>query len=312
MNLSVEYRDSMNKYNQLTFNINKVAFVKHLAFAGQDFAPKLQKLLRTLGMLLHYGYYLESSAMNNDYFSTPPIFLSDPTEKAQFSNLAGKAIADYLSKMISKSILTMNYEAALRILNIPIQGQRPDLIAFSRNYTYAIEAKGYTNGHGDMSLHKLQAMSAHKRIHVDFAIACVSYNIYNKIKCNYYDPSYDMISSSSESFREDDLFRNISRQYYKGLSTFLVPEYFKISDVKYSGEEFYEIELFSKYLNNGRFIPRWLYQVQDLYNPRLLITKKVEKFAKDGITRELPVFESIQEGTLYIDADRVGLRLERA
>jgi hypothetical protein len=79
--------------------------------------------------------------------------LSDPTEKGQFSNLVGKAIADFLSKRIDHSLFTVNYEAAMRLKDISLsisgkQIRRPDLPAFVPNATFAIEAKGFSGGVG--------------------------------------------------------------------------------------------------------------------------------------------------------------------
>ena len=98
MNLSVEYKDTAGTITNQTHNLTRIAFTKHLAIAGQGFAPRPQKLIRTLSMFFHYSYYVQRQAFNSNRFSEPPMQLSDPTEKGQFSNLAGKAIADYLSK----------------------------------------------------------------------------------------------------------------------------------------------------------------------------------------------------------------------
>ncbi len=57
-------------------------------------------------MFLVYDDFLRG--FNNNRFSEPPI--CDPTEQGQFSGLAGKAIADFLSKKIDGSIFTIAYE----------------------------------------------------------------------------------------------------------------------------------------------------------------------------------------------------------
>ena len=99
---------------------------------------------------------------NRDRFSEPPIGLSDPTDKGQFSNLAGKTIADFLSKRINRSLYTVIYEAAMRLRSMPLsmggkQVRRPDLLAFAPNATFAIEAKGFSRGYGSMIDHKDQS-----------------------------------------------------------------------------------------------------------------------------------------------------------
>ncbi len=178
MNLPVDYIDNNGTNHNLNFTISRLAFVKHFAIAGQGYAPRLSKLFRAIGMAFHYSYYLQSHSFYNNHFSQPPDSLSDPTEKGQFSNLVGKAIADFLSKRISNSMLTVNYEAEMRLRHIPVVGPRPDLLAYSPTSTFAIEAKGYTAGPGNMTRHKLQARSGNHLIPVNFSIASVSSNIF--------------------------------------------------------------------------------------------------------------------------------------
>jgi len=107
MSISVEYKDTSGIISQQTYNLTRLAFAKHLAIAGQGFAPRLYKLLKTIGVFFHYGYYLQRQSFYNSRFSQPPTALSDPTEKGQFSNLAGKAIADFLSKKLTTVFLQL-------------------------------------------------------------------------------------------------------------------------------------------------------------------------------------------------------------
>ena len=107
MNISVEYRDTTGIISNRTYSLTRLAFAKHLAIAGQEYAPRPQKLLRTIGMFFHYSYYLQREAFYNNRFSQPPTALSDPTEKGQFSNLAGKAVADFLSKKLTAVFLQL-------------------------------------------------------------------------------------------------------------------------------------------------------------------------------------------------------------
>lgn len=128
MNIDVEYVDQAGTIHNQTHRLTRLAFAKHLAIAGQGYAPKPQKLIRTVAMFLHYSSYMHRQGFRDDRFSEPPIQLSDPTEKGQFSNLAGKAIADFLSKRIDNSIYTVNYEAAMRMRKMPLfRVRRPDL-----------------------------------------------------------------------------------------------------------------------------------------------------------------------------------------
>lgn len=160
MNISVEHIDTTGTTHNRSFQITKLAFAKHMAIAGQGYAPRPQKLFRTIGMFFHYGHYTERQAFNSNRFSEPLAALSDPTEKGQFSNLTGKAIADFLSKRIDNSLFTVNYEAAMRLQGHLLTGSRPDLIAYSPTRMFALEAKGRCrNSPGSMARHKTQSWS---------------------------------------------------------------------------------------------------------------------------------------------------------
>jgi hypothetical protein len=230
MNITVEYKDTAGTITNQTHRLTRLAFAKHFGIAGQGYAPRPQKLIRTIAMFFHYSYYLQRQAFNNDRFSEPPLQLSDPTEKGQFSNLAGKAIADFLSKRIGQSILTVNYEAAMRTHNPPIpitvngrQVRRPDLLAFTEDSStrFAIEAKGFSkNSSGNMNTHKNQSRTG--GIRVNYTIASVAYDLYGQVKCKYHDPNNDNIPY------DNNLLKELSKDYYGGLSEFLNEKFFNM------------------------------------------------------------------------------------
>jgi hypothetical protein len=309
MNIPVDYIDALGVNHSLNFNINRIAFAKHLAIAGQGFAPKPSKLFRTLGMALHYSNYIQRNSFYNNHFSQPPTGLSDPTEKGQFSNLAGKAIADYLSKRINNSLLTVNYEAEMRLRGIPLIGQRPDLLAYTSTTTrFAIEAKGYSGGAGNMANHKNQAQSGNFIIPVNFSIASVSYNIYNSIKCNYHDPLNENIVI------DNDEFKNSSKLYYSGFAEFLDEKYFEINELSFGEEKFYEVGLSYRQLekmfkNNFSFSRFMFHEIFDIHRPRLIIPKNIIEYSESGITNKIEPFKYIQEKGIYIDNDRIGLKI---
>ncbi|MCV4626466.1 hypothetical protein OFC18_30785, partial [Escherichia coli] len=86
-------------------------------------------------------------------------------------------------KELTEVFLTLNYEA---VAPRPIRGQRPDLVAFSQNAVFTLEAKGrQQNNPGNMAGHKIQASSGNYPR--NFSVACVSYNLYNNVMCNYHD-----------------------------------------------------------------------------------------------------------------------------
>jgi hypothetical protein len=318
MNIQVEYKDTTGTITNQTHRLTRLAFAKHLAIAGQGYAPKPQKLIRTLAMFFHYSSYIQRQAFNNDRFSEPPSQLSDPTEKGQFSNLAGKAIADFLSKRIDQSIYTVNYEAAMRIHNPPIplfangrQVRRPDLLAYTTNSRFAVEAKGFSGGFGNMNNHKTQSQTG--GIQVNFTVASVSYDLYNQVKCKYHDPFNDNVPYDNE------LLIKLTKEYYSGLSEFLNEKYFNYSVIEIQGEKFYEVELsyrpFEKlFPDEFPFRHFWHFEILEHYRPRLILPFSIRDYAANGITNEIKpfIFEtSEQEYNTYIDNDRIGLRIRR-
>jgi hypothetical protein len=310
MNIAVEYIDTAGATSKLNYRLTRLAFIRHLAIAGQGYAPRPQKLMRTLGMLLHYSYYLHRTAFYNNRFSEPPISISDPTEKGQFSNVAGKAIADFLSKRINQSLYTVNYEAEMRLRKMPIRGSRPDLIAYNRTAKFALEAKGYSGGAGDMADHKLQSRQGN--IPVNFSVACVSYDLFGSVKANYHDPYNDDVPYDNATLSQ------LTKAYYRGLSGFLNENYFSFREVSYQNESFYEVDLFypgfeKMFDREPPFFPMWHHEILHYYRPRLILPINTRILSETGITNETAPFffdtGSNSETRIYIDNDRVGLRI---
>lgn len=311
MNIQVDHIDTNGNQHNKNFHLTRTAFAKHMAIAGQRYSPKLSKFFKTLGMFLHYSAYIQKNAFNNNRFSEPPIELSDPTEKNQFSNLAGKALADFLSKKIDKSLYTVNYEAAMRILGHKIKGQRPDLIAFSQNSVFALEAKGRSQGNsGNMNNHKNQSKTG--SIPINFSVACVSYNLYNQVKCNYHDPYNDNIPYDNTTLSAT------SRIYYSGLFEFLNEKFFEINNIEIQGESFIEINLSYRAIEKifkdeiPQFPPFHYFELFDFYRPSLILPNDIRRFSQEGITNEIKPFnyQLSEKDNLYIDNDRVGLRIK--
>lgn len=228
--------------------------------------------------VLHYSYYMQRQAFNSDKFSKPPHALSDPTEKGQFSNLAGKAIADFLSKKIDNSLYTVNYEAAMRLQGHWLTGKRPDLIAYYPNSVFALEAKGrHQNNPGNMAIHKLQAQAG--PINVNFSVACVSFNLFNQVTCNYHDPFNDNIQYDNVSLAA------LTRNYYKGLLEFLNQKFFEYREFEFQGERFYEIELFNRsfekiFPDEFLFTPFRHFEIIDFLDQDLFCLLKLETMRK--------------------------------
>lgn len=310
MNLTVEYKDTSGTITYQTHYLSRIAFAKHLAIAGQGYAPRLQKLVRILSMFFHYNFYMQRNAFNSDSFSEPPKELSDPTEKGQFSNLAGKAIADFLSKRIDQSIFTVNYEAAMRLRNMPLNVGRPDLLAYKQNSMFALEAKGYSGGHGNMTTHKAQSQTG--GIPVNYSVACVSYNLYKGVQCKYHDPYSENVPYDNE------LLKNLTQQYYGGLSEFLNENYFKYREIEVQNEKFYEVELsyrpFEKMFSDELPFRHFChFEIFEYYSPRIILPIAIRDYAENGITNDIKPFifekSNEQERNLYIDNDRIGLQI---
>ena len=303
MKIPVDYIDTNGNQHDLTFRMSRLAFVKHLAMVGQRYLPKPHKLMRTVGMFYHYSHYMQLSEFYNNRFSEPPKQLSDPTEKGQFSTLAGKAIADYLSKRIDQSLFTVNYEAALRLNNMKVNVRRPDLIAYTQNSQFAIECKGYSKGSGNMTNHKTQSKTG--GIPVNYTIACVSHNLYKEVKCKYHDPFNESVEYDNVSLQA------LTRNYYHGLLEFINQEYFEYHEIELQGEKFYEVELPFQNFDN-------LFTDMFPFRVNLILPSKIRTFAEKGLTNNIKPFIydtkrlNIKEWSkIYIDNDRVGLRLEK-
>lgn len=310
MKLPVEYVDNTGKIHQQNYNMSRAAFIKHMAVAGQRYRITPSKFIRMVGMFMLYSGYIRLNAFNNNRFSTPPIELSDPTETGQFSNLAGKAIADFLSKRIDRSLYTVNYEAALRIKGKPISGERPDLIAYTKTKVFSIEAKGRSaNSPGDMIEYKEQSKSG--TISVDFSVACISYNLFNNIRCKYHDPVVEGVPFDS------DALVNLTRDYYGGLAEFMDSKWFLPERIRLGGRDYYRIRF------RPRAIRQWLEEsplaVYILYTrlgysaPQLILPLDIERLAETGLDdeqRRREVDASISE-QYYIDNDRIGIMWEK-
>ncbi len=316
MKLNVEIKDSNGGINR-TYELSKPAFVKHSALSGCYFLLNEQEffkcIFRCIGIFFYYGYYLQKKTFDNVSFSNPKDYIYDPTEKSHFSNLAGKAIADFLSKRIDKSIFTVNYEAAMKVMGLSMKKEkRPDLLAFSKNNMFAIEAKGYSAGSitkEDMEVYVKQSQSS--KISVDFCVASVSYHLYKEIKCKYHkNPSSDKNSNNGE---RQHILKELSKSYYSEFLK-LVKEH-KL--YKIGKEEFYKIDLSYEYFE--RYFSELplkicLREILNFCKPKLIIPKDIEKYAEKGLTDDVAPFEfesndNTNNGNIYIDNDRIGIEL---
>lgn len=307
MKLEVEHLDRQQIIHQRNILMNRLAFAKHFAIAGQHYEPHISKVLRTLGVFLMYSNYLNrDSFCNKNRFSEPPIEFSDPTIKAQFSNLAGRAIADFLSKRIDGCCYTVNYEAEMRIKKLKIKGPRADLIGFTSNQEkISIEAKGFCKSSisaTEMATYKQQ--SGEGGLMFNYSIACVSYNLYNKVQCKYHDPEGVNIKFDNE------LFRNLTKNYYAGLYSFIYPN---VRTKEFGSEEFFIVNLghlfdYYKILFRNEYLLRFR---EYLSQYALIFPSNIEALADRGLNEPFsPFLLNADEENWYIDNDRVGIMKE--
>jgi hypothetical protein len=185
------------------------------------------------------------------------------------------------------------------------QVKRPDLLAYNSNSRFAIEAKGYSGRSGDMNKHKNQSQTG--GIRVNFTVASVAYDLYNQVKCKYYDPYND------NTLYDNELLSKLTKNYYSGLLEFLNKKFFDYREVEFQGERFYEVDLsyFFERSFHGEYPLKYFYHF-DCYRPRLILPKDIKNFAEKGITNELKSFlfdEKEQSDNIYIDNDMVGLKV---
>lgn len=285
MDLEIEYKDREGVIRNLNYNMPLTAFLKHAAFSGYYSVSFFRRMEKATGIYLTFKDYLNIRDYRNNKFSTPSIDICEPTEKAHFSNIAGKAIADFLSKKIDNSLYTVNYEAAMTLRGDTLIGSRPDLLAFSERSSFAIESKGYgadSISNRKMIKHKRQSQQG--SIPVDFTIASVSYSLYRRVKCKYHDPVQGDNNYAN-------LLTELTKRYYSDIYSFYLEHKKESKSYRVSDEEFIEIKL------NDEL--------------GLIIPKDIEKYAKTGLNKNTKPFmfygEDIED--FYIDRDRIGLIL---
>jgi hypothetical protein len=133
--------------------------------------------------------YLEPLVFGSDSFGERIPILRDPTLKAHFSNLAGRAFADFLGREIGQAWATLSYEGVLIQSGTQVAGARPDLLAVNPFWVVALEAKGYVKrwvSDEEMSRHKEQANEG--PIPKDSWAASVAYALYDAVRVKYLDP----------------------------------------------------------------------------------------------------------------------------
>ena len=280
---------TQNQQPERVESINKLALLKHCAFAGQCFKPTFAKYMRSIGYAWVYADYLRNL---QNHFSEPIPALSDPTEKGQFSNIVGRGLADYFAMKLDNVLFTFNYEAVMRLLNMSIKGRRPDLIGITKdNGIYAIEAKGYaceaTNNHIRNAVIQFQTGP----VPINASIASISHSLYIETKCRYTKTKPNAIATIDQTQSA-----NLIKAYYKGISSL-----FDISrnDKRFTIRNcsFYKLPLFDK--------------PTDLFNDcriSILLPDIMDNIESEHFV--VISYEIIDEQNLYISRDGIGLCID--
>jgi hypothetical protein len=301
MILEIERKDKKGNITNLQEKMPWLAYIKHMAISGQSFSPFINKLKKMLGMFFVYSDYLGLSSYRNSSFSKPAPPFYDQTTTAQFSNIAGKAIADFLAKKLDKAIISFNYDAALKISGLPVQGIRPDLLCANSTDIFSIEAKGFSKinvSQNEMDGYKQQARSG--PIRVKFCVASVSYNIYNKVKVKYYDPINNSFVQNGE------LVKKLTIQYYQGIKQFLDEKVFAIKQEIINDNNYYKLTFPSKDLY--KLFPLCPFFYRYINRLSILIDVRISNFVENGIGNS-KMGQYFSNENVYIDSDGVGLML---
>ena len=212
MELSVEIREHNGNINLKQFDINILTLIKHIGLVGNKNAEHLLINFKAIGFFQYFYRYL-NSIFPIYHLHRPNDFFHDPTEMAQFSNIIGKGIADFLARRISGAKYTHTYEAVLTLKRIIYSGERPDLYCDTGKEQFSLEAKGFSVR--SVSLNKMSKIKKQANsgpVPINFSIASVTYNIFDyPLKCKYYDPDND--------YKEYDKENNIilSKLYYANI-----------------------------------------------------------------------------------------------
>ncbi len=306
MEIEVIHKDSLGVSTNKLFNLSTLGFIKHFGLAGQSYGTTIRAIRRAIGTYFLYHDFFKTTDLINSRFSKPPAYFYDPTDQGDFSTIAGRAIADFLARRIDGATHTYTYEGAMLMegfnkINVP----RADLYCFNSLNQFAIESKGFSDrtvSENQMTIHKTQSNQG--PLDIQFSVASVSYNLYNKIKNKYYDPVNDNSKFNIE------LNRKISSTYYSGFAE-LLKEKNDLPTLNFSDKnrEFTLMPIYSPYddyLFHDRKFRYRPYRYGTLF---LVLDKRIKQFAKEGFLKNEEKNEISEDG-LYIDNDGIGLMID--
>jgi len=296
MNLTVDYLGNNGIREQQIHYLTRIGFVKHLTIADQRFAPSLKNLIKTFAKVFQYSPFLKNESFGANGFVLPQNIYFDPFLRSTFYNYAGMAIADFLSKRIGQSILTILYrDPRIRPSLYP-----KILMCFSNQYAFAIN----TNSNPNINLVEgifPQNLNDQNFLNLNYIVSTSTYNLIAQVQSNYHctwlnDLMYDTI-----------LLRNLSSKYYEGFLEFLNNKNFIRRVIQVQNEEFYEVDILS---DKNIFDPDCF----QFHCPlKLILPFNLREMAEQGIPKEIKPFVFVpskkEEEKIYIDYDRIGLSM---
>lgn len=293
MKIDVEFIDQNRVVTSHRLDISLAAFIKHSSIVGMG-PPQgvLPSIAKGIGAWMFYGQYFDYDNFGRlSGFKKAALNIADPTEQGDFCTLVGKTVADYAAKKLLGAKYTHSYEAAMYLAGHPIAGKRPDLYCTTNSSQFSMEAKGFskkTVSLNEMQKHKTQASAG--PLPVNFSVASVTYNVFDKIRCNFHDP----IEGESEFNRV--LNRNLMVMYYRRLYLSL-SEFIQSERVDYS---------FGRYLQYD--ISPYLFGSLGSEKVSILLDVRNLEWQREGDFRGLEVGR--EEGQrFYIDVDGVGVKV---
>lgn len=273
------------------------ALIKHMALAGMDMAPTVDKLIAMPATLLTNWRRIYDGNLRNGVFGDIPHSYREPDEQRRFSRLIGRATVDYLLKKYDRVSVTQNYESVMDALNIPIAGVRGDLIGFTNSNIIAVaEAKGRTGTVSDNQMNALKAQAANWPIRANTTIIGIAQNIYSGLVVKYYDPEFPSTKLSSNEFQR------VMRSYYDPVEEFM--SYFDFSKQIKSEKTLYRIPLWG--LNE---IEGFNYHVTRTFSRlkiELLISKSI---LHNHLPPTVDDLHSSNSKYLYMDKDGIGIKI---
>lgn len=294
MRIDVEFIDQNKKLFNYTKHISLPAFLKHAALSGQgQMFGVLPTIARGLGAFMFYNRYIDFDFLNFRGFRTADLNLYDPTDQGAFSTIVGKAIADFLAKNILGAKYTHSYESAMVLMDHPIVGERPDLYCTTASQQFAMEAKGFSArsvSPRDMAEHKEQSRSG--PIEVNFSVASVSYNIYEKLRCKFHDP----VGKDVPFYK--DVNETLARLYY-GRLTEELDNSLSFGELEIYGRSFRAYDLSAFFYLSPREDPIYIVVEE-------ICTKQDNAFSFTEYN-----FERLDEELLYVDTDGIGILVGR-